>query len=130
MTLDTPPDFTDAERWTVETAVKERYGKALPVELADSDVRLDPGARELTTCPALYWSERGAHFIIIKTGTDRFRCQFFYSVREQYGTGREEYDDLLECVTTLLRLQADHEKERQGVATGMTAENIQKDSAD
>jgi len=46
-------------------------------------------------------------------GDHRFRCQFFYSVREQYGTGKAEYDDLLECVVALLKLQADHAAQRQ-----------------
>ncbi|MBI4190255.1 MAG: hypothetical protein HY525_06915 [Betaproteobacteria bacterium] len=43
------------------------------------------------------------------TGADRYRSQFFYSVLEQFGTGRD-FDDLAECVTTTLRLQADHKK--------------------
>ena len=118
------PDFTDSERWVVESTLKERYGKAIPVELADTELRLDPGDSPLTTCPTFYWTERGAHFVISKLREGRYRSQFFYSVKEQYGTGKESYDDLLECVTTLLRLQADHEKERAGVASGITGEKI------
>jgi len=34
-------------------------------------------------------------------------------VREQYGTGRQEYDDLSDLVTTLLKLQSDHEAKRE-----------------
>ena len=29
------PDFTDADRWVVETALKERYGKRVAIEPAE-----------------------------------------------------------------------------------------------
>ena len=45
----------------------------------------------------------------IQDGRDLNRNQFFYSVNEQYGTGRTHYEDIGECVGVLLRLQADHE---------------------
>ena len=54
-----------------------------------------------------YWREDKAQFVIFKTGVQAYRNQFFYSVREQYGTGRDEYTDIGECVTTLLQVQAD-----------------------
>ena len=108
----TTPDFTDAERWCVETTLLERYCRKVEIEQADIELRLDPVLPLLTLCPALYWKE-GAAFVIAKVGDGRFRAQFYYSVREQYGTGREEYDDLAECVVTLLKLQADHEAARQ-----------------
>jgi hypothetical protein len=120
------PDFTDSERWTVETAVKERYGKPVEVHVADAELRMYPDDRELTLCPTLFWEERGAGFVISKMGDNRFRTQFFYSKRDQYGTGREEYDDLLQCVTTVLRVQADHEQERAGIASGKTGADIKQ----
>jgi hypothetical protein len=120
------PDFNSAERWVIESALKERYGRIVPIELADSELKLDPGAPVLTVCPTVFWSERGCSFLIFKTGEERYRSQFFYSEEEHYGTGREEYDELAECVGLLLRLQADHEKQRQGVETGMTGDQIKQ----
>jgi len=120
------PDFNSAERWVIESALKERYGHIVQVELADSELKLDPGAPVITTCPTVFWSERGCHFLIFKTGEDRYRSQFFYSEEEQYGTGRTEYDELAECVGLLLKLQADHEKQRQGVESGMTGGEIKQ----
>ncbi len=117
-------DFNSAERWVIESALKERYGRIVAIELADSDLRLDPDTPVLTTCPTVFWSERGCNFLIFKTGEDRYRCQFFYSDEEHFGTGRTEYDELAECVSLLLQLQADHEKQRQGVHTGMTGGQI------
>jgi hypothetical protein len=118
------PDFNSAERWIIESALKERYGRLVPIELADSDLKLDPDTPVLTACPTVFWSERGCHFLIFKTGADRYRSQFFYSDEEQYGTGRAEFDELAECVSLLLKLQADHEKQRQGVHTGMIGGQI------
>ncbi|MCL4472068.1 MAG: hypothetical protein M1547_13320 [Gammaproteobacteria bacterium] len=107
------PDISDSERWVVESTLKERYGKPVEVQLADVELRLDPAVPDLTVCPALVWKEQGAGFVISKVGDNRYRCQFFYSVREQYGTGKAEYDDLLECVVALLKLQADHASKRR-----------------
>lgn len=119
-------EFNSAERWTIESALKERYGRFVPVELADSDLKLDPDTPVLTSCPTVYWCERGCNFLIFKTAQERYRCLFYYEDEEQYGTGRTEYDELAECVSLLLRLQADHEKQRQGVESGMTAGEIDR----
>ena len=108
------PDITDSERWVVETTLKERYGKPIEIQLADVELRLDPGSPALTPCPAMFWKEGNVGFVLTKVGDSRYRCQFFYSVRDQYGTGREVYDDLVECLTTLLRVQADHAAKREG----------------
>ena len=128
MTDTTSPiaDFNSAERWVIESALKERYGHIVPIELAESELKLDPGAPVITTCPTVFWSERGCNFLIFKTGEDRYRSQFFYTDEEHFGTGRDEYDELAECVSLLLKLQADHEKERQGVQSGMTGGQIKQ----
>lgn len=113
MRKQTVPDITSTELWVVETAVKERWGAGvIEVQVADSDIRLDPADREMTSCPTLYWTDGTAHFVIFKVGDGRYRSQFFYSKREQYGTGRREYDDLAECVSLLLKMQADHQSTR------------------
>ena len=116
----TIPDFNPAERWVIESALKQRYGHLVQIELADSELRLDPEAPVLTPCPSVFWCERDCNFLIFKTGEDRFRSQFYYSDEEHFGTGRAEYDELAECVSLLLRLQADHEKLRLGVRSGIT----------
>lgn len=122
----TIPAFTDSEIWVVSTALKERFGDALPeLEQVESDVRLNPDDRDLTICPALYWQAGGAHFVLCKTGDNRYRSMFFYRIRERYTTDREEYDDLAECVSVLLKLQADQEKERVGVGSGKTGAELE-----
>lgn len=106
--MTTIPDFTDNELWIIKTALRERYGKEMETELVDIEMRLNPFSSTLTPCPAVYWSELGANFIIAKSGEQSYRPQFFYRVHQQYGTGVEEYTDLTQCVVTLLQVQADH----------------------
>jgi len=74
--------------------------------------------------------ERGADFVICKVGESRYRCQFFYSDQEQFGTGRDVYDNLAECVTILLQVQADHEQTRQGVPSGASKSQLGDDADD
>ncbi len=118
------PDFTEAEQEIVSAELYKRYGKQVDVELADSELQLDPASTQLTLCPTLYWTARGAQFVICKTGNGRFRSQFFYSDADQYGTGKEEYQGLHTCVVTLLQVQADHERQLANTSAGATAANI------
>ncbi len=102
------PDFTDAELWIVRTTLQERYRATCDIELAEAEIRLQPTDRETTPVPTLYWQAGDCHFVIFKTGIERYRCQFFYRIHQQYGTGKEEFDTLAECITTLLQVQADY----------------------
>lgn len=120
-------DFTWAEQELVTTLLLQRYGSLVPTQLADAELQLDPTSDELTLCPTLYWSEQGVQFVVCKTGERVYRSQFFYSDREQFGTGRDEYRDLEECVTTLLRVQSDHGRQRAGLFSGATAKDIDED---
>lgn len=108
------PDINNTERWILETTLKERYGKSMEYQLADADIRLHLSDRETTACPVIYWEADGCHFAIFKTGEKKYRCQFFYRGYQQYGTGVYEYDDLAECVVSLLQAQADHEAKERG----------------
>lgn len=104
------PDFTDAEIWKIQSAVNERYRKEIPLELADTECRLDPDTIALTSCPTVFWRESDFNFVIIKTGENQYRCQFFGRELDMFGTGRKEYDDVTECTVNLLQTQADHER--------------------
>lgn len=123
------PAFTDAERALVTSLVLRRYEAPVEVEPAEAELALDPARAEPTPCPALYWSARGAHFVVCKTGERHFRAQFFYTDADHYGTGRDEYDDLEQCTLAVLRVQADHEKLSAGVSSGATAAELPDDYA-
>lgn len=119
---DAIPDFTEAEQGLVARLLFRRYAKLVPLQLADSELQLDAASEYLTLCPVLYWSERGAHFVVCKAAADRYRCQFFYSETEQYGTGRSEYPDLENCVMTLLQVQSDHERQLANISSATGAD--------
>lgn len=112
------PDFTEVEIKTVKDTLKERFNEEIEPGIVDVDLRIYPDDRELTECPALYWEHAECHFILAKTGDSEFFSQFFYGNREQFGTGRDRYDDLYNCIVTLLQVQADHVRDR----------NIKKDN--
>ena len=116
-----PSDFTDSEIKLVNQSLLERYGHIVPVEVVESEVQLGPESEALTDCPTLYWQERGAHFVIIKIADSRYSAQFFYSETTQFGTGKPSYENLGDCVITLLQVQSDHEQQMKGVRSGMTA---------
>jgi hypothetical protein len=116
-----PPDFSDSELKLVNQTLLERYGRTVPLQVAEAEIQLDPEAEMLTDCPTLYWEERGAHFVIVKIGESHYLGQFFYSETTQFGTGKPSFDNLGDCTITLLQVQSDHERQMQGVRTGMTA---------
>ncbi len=107
-------DITDNEQWTVRTTLQERYGREVEYQLADAEIRLRPSDRDLTQVPVIYWEVDGCHFVVFKSGDRRYRCQFYYRLYQQLGTGVAEYDDLTECVVSLLQAQADHEARERG----------------
>ena len=107
------PDFSDSELWIIKSTLEERYSTPIEIQLAETEMRLDRSKTELIPCPTVYWEAGDCHFVVVKTGDRNYRCQFFYRIHQMYGTGVDEYDDLTECVVSLLQVQADHHaKER------------------
>jgi len=110
--MPTIKDFSDAEQWTVNTTLKERWpNQDLDIQLADVEIKMYPHERELTVCPALFWQVGETSFVIIKVGDRAYRSQFYYKGFQQYGTGKSEFDDIADCITTLLQVHADKESD-------------------
>ena len=107
------PDFTEVEMRLADAALRERYGHAVEVQEVETEIRLMPADRELTVCPALYWEdEERCRFVVSKTGLDKFRSMFFWSVKDRFSTGKEEYDNLGDCLVTTLKMQEDAARKR------------------
>jgi hypothetical protein len=52
--------------------------------------------------------------VSIKVAERAYRSQFYYRGFQQYGTGKPEYDDITDCVVTMLQVHADKEaKDRE-----------------
>ena len=110
--MSTIPDYTPEELKAISDCLQERYGENVPFEQADIELRLSENDSQVTECPAVYWEKNSCHFIIAKTDEVQYFSQFFYGAQEQFGTGKRFYNDLLECVLTTLRVQADHDLQR------------------
>jgi hypothetical protein len=101
------PGFSASDLALARACLKERFDREIDVQEVETEVRLSPGDRELALCPALYWKEDGCAFVLSKTGPAAYRAMFFYSVKDRFGTGKEEYDNLGDCMITLLKVQED-----------------------
>ncbi len=103
-------DFTDSEMWAIEATLKERWaGENIELQVADVDIRLYPADRELTERPAVVWEHDTTSFVVIKVADKHYRSQFYYRGYQQYGTGKEFFDDITDCVVTTLQVHADKE---------------------
>ncbi len=120
-------DFTDSEQKLVTTQLLQRYGKLVPLQLADSELQLDPASTELTVCPTLNRTARGPHIVVCKTSEGVDRSQVMSSETEPHGTGKDEYTDLNAFVTTLLQVQSDHERQLANISSGATRAKIDED---
>ncbi len=106
-------EFTEEEFEVVASLLERRYGRATPFESAEVELLLDPDSATADACPALYWEARDAHFVVCKCADHRFRGQFFMGEEAPSAAGNREFDDLGDCITMLLRLQADDERARK-----------------
>lgn len=120
------PKFSERERNLVSQTLVERFGKAIPLQAIEAEIQLDLLKEDITPCPALTWREGICNFVIFKTGDSRFRCQFYYTDAEQFGTGQLEYDNLGDCAVELLQIQSKHEAERTKMLRGINAVDFSK----
>lgn len=117
--------FTPADHALMREALKERFGRKVEVDEVETEVRLNPADRELTICPALYWEDDGCRFVLSKTGVNQFRAMFFWSVRDRFATGQEEYDNLGDCVVTLLKMQEAADAVRKSMPAGFDPRGVE-----
>ncbi|MGQ9862584.1 MAG: hypothetical protein ACUVSD_11320 [Thiobacillaceae bacterium] len=106
------PGFSASDLALVQATLKERFGHDVEVQEVETEVRLSPADRELTLCPALFWKAEGCAFVVAKTGPAGYRAMFYYSVKDRYATAREEYDNLGDCIITLLKVQEEIGRKR------------------
>ncbi|HIJ23157.1 MAG: hypothetical protein HON68_02190 [Gammaproteobacteria bacterium] len=108
------PDLSATDISTVQQTINERFQQEMAVELGDAEIRLHPDDRELATCPLIYWEspEDNSKFFITKTGINEFRCQFFYRGYQQYGTGKDKYDNIGDCAIAMLQVHHEYEQKK------------------
>ena len=99
-------DFDNDEMGIIQTVVDTPYRCPTPLNLADVEVQLEPPNPARQNRPAVHWLENGANFIVIKTGDERYRGQFFYRPSEIFTTEQDEYHQLADCIHSLLKIEA------------------------
>ena len=107
------PGLSASDLALVRVTLKERFGFDVDVQEAETEVRLSPGDRELAQCPAVFWQVEKCSFVVAKTGPAGFHAMFFYSIKDRFGTSKEEYDNLGDCLITLLKVQEKEHLRRQ-----------------
>jgi len=118
------PDFSDTQINAVQQLINARYQEDTELQLADSEVQIDPQADETTACPILFWNARECNFVILKTGDDQYRAQFFYNPHDQYSTHQVFFTTVEDCVAAILREQSDYAREVEGVSSDASAADI------
>lgn len=118
------PDFTDAQLAAVQKLINTRYKEEIALELGDSDIQIDPKIQTQTSCPIIFWNARECSFVVMRTGEDQYRAQFFYNPHDQVSTHQALFTVVEDCVSAVLREQSDFEREAEGVAHGATAADI------
>ncbi len=106
----TVADFSASETGTIETALKQRWpGQELDIQLAEVEIRMHPDDRELSEIPAIFWQVGEAKFVICQIGDHSYRSQFYCRGYQQHGAGKSEFNDISDCLVTLLQMHADKE---------------------
>lgn len=118
--------FTARERNLISQTLLERFGHAVPLQAVDAELQLNLLKEEFAMCPSVMWKENGAHFIVFKTGDERFRCLFYYNEATQFATGQDEYDNLGDCVVSLLQVHTDQEEESRKIRNAFNAVDFEQ----
>jgi hypothetical protein len=117
-------DFTDEQVNAVQFLINKRYGEETELHLGDSEVQIDPEKEVLNTCPVIFWNARGCNFVVIKTGENQYRAQYFYTPHDQAGTQQAFFTVIEDCVTAVLGEQSDHERASEGEKSSATGADI------
>ena len=102
-----PIDFAESEITTIQNAVDTRWKKdKKKVHLADIEITRTAKDEKTTLCPAAVWETADCTFVVIKVDEFVYKSVFYYLGTKQIDTGISEYNDLSDCVLTLMKVQA------------------------
>jgi hypothetical protein len=102
------PGFSDSELHHVRGMLTQQVKKDVEIQLSNCGLTLAKNPGQPILCPTVHWNANGANFIVYKTGDSCYKTQFFYTPHEQYGPHAEEYNNLCECVATVMQAQSEH----------------------
>lgn len=97
-------DFSLFEKNIVKNLINERWS-GVDVELADVEVSRTSSGKSLPY-PALVWEASKCTFVVIKVDESAYKCIFYYLGTQRFDTGVNEYDDLNDCILSIMKVQA------------------------
>jgi hypothetical protein len=97
-------DFSLFETNIVKDTVCERWNN-VDIQLADVEVSRTSTSQS-TPYPALVWEASKCTFVVIKVDEAAYKCIFYYLGTQRFDTGVNEYEDLKECVVSIMKVQA------------------------
>jgi hypothetical protein len=118
------PDFSDQQLSDIQALINARYGEETELHLGDSEIQIDPKQQQLDICPIIFWSARECNFVIMRTGEDQYRAQYFYTPHTQVSTQQAFFTTVEDCASAVLREQSDYEREPEGVTHGATSVDL------
>lgn len=118
--------FSAREKHLISQTLLERFGHPVALQPVDAELQLNLLKEEFAFCPSIMWTESGANFIIFKTGDERYRCLFYYNEAMLFGTGKDEYNNLGDCVVTLLQVHSDQEEQSRKTRNAMNSIDFSK----
>ncbi len=117
-------DFSDEQVNAVRALVNNRYGEKIELHLGDSEVQIDPEKDEFVAFPVIFWNAHDCNFLIIKTGEDQYRAQYFYTPHDQVNTRQAFFTVIEDCASAVLREQSDCERESEGATEGASGTDL------
>ena len=100
-------DFTASEIKLTQELIDNRWRDAkVSINLADIDFT-KTGEDNAKSYPAMVWEDKSTTFVILKMAAFNYKSFFYYLHDKRFDTGVDIYENLHECVDTLLKAQAD-----------------------
>lgn len=87
--------------------LQERFGQEIPLQMADTALRLNPASTAITARPPVYWEVDKSHF----------HATSCYRLYQQYGTQNKRYDNLFDCIVSLRKAQEQQMQKEQNANT-------------
>lgn len=94
-------EFTQTELDIIQKHVDDRWREK------DHGIHLGDIAIDDVEHPAAIWEHKHYTFIVIKLEAFKYRALFYFLRDKRFDAGVDEYDDLDECVDSIMKAQAD-----------------------
>lgn len=98
-------DFSPTEMDIIKAATSQRWAE-VDLHLADIEITRTALDEKTMLCPAVVWETADCTFVIVKVEAFVYKSVFYYLGTKQIDTGVNEYNDLKDCVLTLMKVQS------------------------